>query len=52
MTTMMINQENMKLESESLCPMIIIFNAFLDLAPRVEVIFNMGPIASHWRQSP
>ena len=31
--------------SESLGPMIIIFKVFLDLAPRVEVIFNIGPKA-------
>ena len=29
-----------------------IFNVFLDLAPGVEVIFNIGPTASQWPQSP
>ena len=35
-------KENMREESQSLCPMISIFNnVFLDLAPRLEVIFNI-----------
>ena len=28
--------------------MIIIFSLFLDIAPRVEVMFNIGPMASQW----
>ena len=46
------NQENVTYESDSLCPMIIIFNVyvFLDLAPR-EVIFNIGLMALQWPQS-
>ena len=54
-TTMMITnstkKENMRKESQSLCTMISIFiKVFLDLAPRVEVIFSIVlppvPIAS------
>ena len=34
-----------------MCRMIIIFNEVLDLAPPVELIFNMGLMASQWPQS-
>ena len=45
-------QENMRKQSDSLYSMIIIFSVFLDLAPCVEIIFNIGPLASHCLQSP
>ena len=32
--------------------MIINFNLFLDLAPCVEIIFKISPMASQWPQSP
>jgi len=34
--------------TESLCAIIIIFNVLLDLAQRVELMFNIGAMISHW----